>query len=395
MKKILAYPQVKDITEYSNRQLWAFLHEFDLGNYSTCAKLMEYCIDTDPDCAVSNAKRISAVSRHNWRFDLLEDSAQARYQADLFEHFINRFRTRWVLSNFYAVGYQSLCEILLSAIGYRYFYGQFFIDGTDEDAQFRLDGFPLWALRRDKNGVWIITQNGESRLMDENLIVGRSTGIMLSCLKYVRYKWLCLENWSTLNAQQSKPNVVGKTASTRGTADWEAFEEEVQAFGDGDPAVIDDTDSIESVNRFKGTTYTSLMDDLYQAISKAIITAWRGGDLATRSVAHGTGASLQKEELSLLELSDVVFVETIINEQIFEKIRTVLGLPRLCVFKILDTYRGEVQNDLNIDRFLIEAGVNLSKTEALARYGRREGENENDILKIGDFSEVPFEFGKQ
>ena len=391
MKKILAYPPTADITEYTNKQLWSFLHDFDMGNYSTCAKLMQQCIDTDPDCSVSNAKRISAVSRHNWRFDLLEDSPEARYQADLFEHFLKRFRTRWVLSNTYAVGYQSLCEILLSAIGYRYFYGHFYIDGRDEDAGFRLDGYPLWALRRDKTGVYLLTQSGESLLKSDNLIIGVSTGIMLSCLKYVRYKWLCLENWSVLNAQQAKPNVVGKTASTRGTADWTAFEEEVESFSEGDPAVIDDTDSIESVNRFKGTTYTSLMDDLYQAISKAIITAWRGGDLATRSVAHGTGASLQKEELSLLELADVVFIETLINEQIFERIRQFFGYERLCSFKILDTYRGEVQNDLNIDRFLLEAGVQLSKTEALARYGRREGESEEDVLKVGDFSDVRIE----
>lgn len=394
MGKLLAYPPTKDISLYTNRQLWAFLQEFDMGYYSTCAKLMENCILTDPDCSVSNAKRISAVSRHNWRFDLSEDTAEARLQADTFEHFLRRFQSRWVLSNTYAVGYQPLCEMLLSAVGFRFFYGKFSILGDDENADFRIDGFPLWALRRDKSGVYLLTQDGEERLND--LIIGQSCGIMLACLKYVRYKWLCLESWSNLNAQQSKPNVVGKTASARGSSDWEAFEEEVAAFAEGEPAVIDDTDSVESVNRFKGTTYTSLMDDLYQAISTAIITAWRGGDLATRSVAHGTGASLQKEELSLLELADVVYVETLMNEQIFERIRLKFDWPRLCNFKILDTYRGEVQNDLNIDRFLIEAGVKLSKTEALARYGRREGENNEDILKLGDFSDVPqFEFGKQ
>jgi hypothetical protein len=97
------------------------------------------------------------------------------------------------------------------------------------------------------------------------------------------------------------------------------------------------------------------------------------------SSRDATGASLQADESDILELDDAQLIGETLTAQVSRQVlRYYFGdAPQLAYLKIRTSERQDVEQELKIDRFLLESGAPIAVKDALERYQRpapKEGE---------------------
>ena len=146
--------------------------------------------------------------------------------------------------------------------------------------------------------------------------------------------------------------------------------------------MISSVDKIENVTRL-AVGGTSAFSSYYDELRRSITTAWRGGDLSTRSEKYSMGATLQSIELNLIELDDAQMLSDAINSQLVPMVLAALGKTEIkAEFRIQDTARSEIDKDLSIDKFLYNVGVSQSKSDVLVRYHRSNPTSEQDEFPV-------------
>ena len=121
---------------------------------------------------------------------------------------------------------------------------------------------------------------------------------------------------------------------------------------------------------------------LIEWADRAIVTLYRGGDLATISRSDAVGGIAQADEVDSLEQRSCRRITETLNEQVSSfVIDYVLGQKLRAEIVVEPVSKPDVKQDMEIDNHLAAMGVRLSKTDALSRYGRAEAETDDDALQ--------------
>lgn len=380
----LSFPTSTNLGTLTEDQMRQYLDEFKTGDFRKAAFIWELQIERDEAVAVCVSKRKKAVARHDWQVVALDGSAEATAQRNILLDFFRTIQVRGLVGYNNISGVNGLLHHLMDAIGYKYAVSRVALDVVDGKVQGYINTIPLWCIVAEKNELYFrpynSNQNRKISLKDHLVVVGE--GIMESCCILSIRRFQTLAKWHDYTVGLGIPGVVGICDGLEGSAEWEALARQVESFASGENVVISSVDKIENVTRL-AIGGTNAFSSYYDELRRSITTAWRGGDLSTRSEKYSMGATLQAVELNLIELDDAQMLSDAINSQLVPMVLAALGKTEIkAEFRIQDTARSEIDKDLSIDKFLYNVGVSQSKSDVLVRYHRSNPTSEQDAFPV-------------
>jgi hypothetical protein len=238
---------------------------------------------------------------------------------------------------------------------------------------------PLWHFENKTGKLRFLPETnvseGEDMREGEWLVsTGDAIGIcaaICACLKRCT-----LSDWAVFCERCGMPFFIGKTSAVYKSKQWNNLARAIAAIGRDARLLVDKGTDIEAVQT--GGSGNQPYSPLVEWADRAISSAYRGADLSTMSAgAQAVGASLQGDEMGIIEQDACQRIGETLHEKV-EKyvIRFVCGDEEpLARIKIEPMKKPNIDAEIKIDEHLIKHGVNLSKADALQRYGRTEATN--------------------
>lgn len=210
-----------------------------------------------------------------------------------------------------------------------------------------------------EEGGWMVT-SGEA-LMEASSV--------LYCLKNMP-----LKDWVAYSDKFGTPGVLARTTAAKGSDAGNAMREAARVFAQNFSAVIyGDDGSIKdpiSLVKAEGSAGSLPFPPLVEYAERGMAILWRGSDLSTMS-ADNKGASVQGEESEDLLSDDAALVSETLQQQVDRwVIWQLFGTAPLAYASLVVPERRDVKSDLEVDKFLLDAGAQLGMRATLERYGR-------------------------
>ena len=246
---------------------------------------------------------------------------------------------------------------------------------------------PAWCFENRTGRLRYIRNDGQTageEMPDGEWLVTVGEGVGVAAAILAMAKRLSWNDWLLFSEKCGMPVVIGRTNAQRGTPAWDQLARAIRAVAPKTGLVADTGSDISAVPMGSGggkETYRDLVD----TVDRAISALYRGGDLATvASDPDAAGVNAQAGESELMDADGCAMVSETLRDQV-EKfvIRFECGdfepLAEIVVNPPAETE--DVDREMAIDNHLAALGVKLSKSEALARYGRTEAESDDDALE--------------
>lgn len=246
---------------------------------------------------------------------------------------------------------------------------------------------PAWCFENRTGRLRYIRNDGQTQgeeMRDGEWLVTVGEGVGIPSAILAMAKRLSWNDWLLFSEKCGMPVIIGKTNAQRGTAAWDQLARAIRAVAPKTGLVADTGSDLSAVpmGSASGTgTYRELVD----TVDRAISALYRGGDLATVSSGpDAAGVNAQDGESELMDGDGCAMISETLRDQV-EKfvIRFECGdfepLAEIVINPPAETE--DIDREIKIDSHLAGLGVKLSKSDALARYGRTEAADENDALQ--------------
>ena len=351
------------------------LDAFRAGYLREAALTWETMEDRDDTVHISASKRKKAVARHDYEILTVEESAAALAHKEALEYFYSHLRVTHALDENVQGGFQLLVRQMMDAVGKKYAVHEI-VWKPEEDGRLsaELRFVPLWCFENTTGRLRFKPEEFGSRthpLEEGGWMVSVGEGLMMACSVACLFKQLPLQDWLLYSQRHGTPAVLGTSSAERGSEDWNNMAEALREFALNAAVLISPSESIQVVDRGSGGTLP--FPALVEEMTRAIISLWRGGDLSTRSIHYGTGASMQQDEALLLETDDSEWIsETLHSYLDIWVIRYLFGrdVQPLARVHLNNSQRSNVDMDLKVDEFLLRHRAPLSLRQMLERYQR-------------------------
>jgi hypothetical protein len=320
--KLAIQNRFNPIQNFTPDKLAQQIDQFHAGYLTAAARTWDAMEKRDIVLGNVAAKRKKAVARLPWEISVVDESADAKKQKKVLEEFYKQIRVTSVLDQNERGGIALLVRQMMDAVGKRYAVHEIVWNARDEDgrdcsAEFRF--CPLWWFENLTGRLRFLQQDFQVEgvpMKEAEWMVTVGEGIMESCSVSYVFKHLPLKDWLAFSEKFGMPGVLGKTNAAKDSAEWEAMEEAVAAFGQDWAAVCSANDILELVEVKSGGNNLPY-PPLVEYCDRAMAARWRGADLSTISQGkEGVGASLQGDETNLLLEDDARLVTETLNDQV-------------------------------------------------------------------------------
>lgn len=355
----------------------------------TIARFWDMMQMRDPDIRVACNKRCESVENLEWEICYNEDAydeedaasvALADEQKSVLQAFYSSLKVTEILKQDASGGVGMLARQMLDARAkgwavHEIIWNPDVVNGT-LTAELRF--CPLYWFENKHGRLRFLTDdyqvNGIEMRPNEWLVT-TSDNFMESATTL----WLCkrelIQAWVRFCLKYGMPLPIIKSESSKGSAEWNAALDALDAITEDWAAVLSNSASLEfgQVDRSGDSTFQALHEEL----KRTLVTLILGSDLATISAGsgQGQGASLQGREDQKREKADASLISETLNRTLDRHvIDYVFGpdVPALVRFVLVPSKQQDIAAELNIDKFLLDNGVELSKSDLRGRYGRSE-----------------------
>ena len=361
--------------ELSIESLTQSLDAFRAGYLREAALIWESMEERDDTIHVAASKRKKAVSRLSYEILTLNGSAAAQAHREALEHFYRNLRVTHAMDENETGGLQLLIRQMMDAIGKRYAVHEIiWIPSPEGSLSAELRFVPLWCFENTTGKLRFCPSEFTSapqELEPGGWMISVGEGLMTACSIACLFKRMPLRDWLFYCRRHGFPAVLGTTPAERGSAEWSDMQEALEDFSHNSSVLISSGENIQVIERSDGrsTPFPALVEEM----TRAIITLWRGGDLSTRSIHYGAGATMQQDEALLMEIDDAEWISETIHTQLDTwVIRWLFGpdIKPLARFHLNNTQKSSIETDLKVDEVLLKHGAPLSLAKMLRRYQR-------------------------
>ena len=366
--------------------LSAQLDAFKAGDLRRCALLFDAIEERDDVLTSVIPKRKKSIARRPWEILCADDSAEASKHKATLEAFYNNLTCTNAVDLNESGGVSLLIRQMMDAIGKKYaahhIVWQPSMDLLTAEFQF----VPLWFFENRTGRLRFLpgdySYDGVP-LETDNWMVTVGDGLMQACSVAYLFKRMPMQDWVGYCEKFGIPGIHGETNAAKDSPEWNEFVMALAAFAND---WVTATSAGNKINLIEAGGGGSLpFTPLVERMDRALMSIWRGGDLATMSKSgDAVGSNSQDGETELLETDDCALITETLNANIDRRvIRYVHGADRpLAYFKLLPPASQDTKLDLDIDRFLTDVGVPLAEEDLRQRYGRPAPEaGETSIVK--------------
>ena len=364
------------------------IDNFNTGYLAPLARLIADYEERDDKMKVASMKMAAAVARCGWsvrpKKGYEEDKSAAR-QVEVLERFWSTIRVTSAFKRNERGGLNLLKEQMMAAQSYGFSCHDLCwkpLPNGELEATFT--HVPLWHFENRTGELRYLPDlagwNGVPMKPGE-WMVSTGDGIGIAACVVACMKRLGLTNWLVFTDRCVLPLLHAKTGAAFGSDQWKNLESALRNINRLAKLQTDPTTEISAIQMDGGKQ--NPFGPLIEWADRAIVTLYRGGDLATISRPDAVGANPQLDETDALEQRSCGRITETLNEQVSAfVIDYVLNEPLRAEIVVEPVSKPDVKQDMEIDRFLLGCGVKLSKTDALSRYGRAEAEGDEDALQL-------------
>jgi phage gp29-like protein len=364
------------------------IDNFNIGYLDPLARLVADYEQRDDKMRVASIKMASAVSRCGWTVRPkkgFEDDPAAAHQVEVLERFWSTIRVTSAFKRNELGGLSLLEEQMMSAQSYGFAcHDLSWTPLANGEIEATFTHVPLWHFENHTGtlrylptvGAWdgVEMKRGE-------WMVSTGDGIGIAAAIVACMKRLGLTNWLLFTDRCVLPLIHAKTSAAYGSEQWENLKKALNNINRLSRIVTDRESEIGAIQMDGGKQ--NPFGPLIEWADRAIVTLYRGGDLATISRSDAVGGIAQADETDSLEQRSCRRITETLNEQVGAfVVDYVLGQRLLAEIVIEPVSKPDVKQDMEIDNHLVGLGVKLSKTDALSRYGRAEAETDDDALVL-------------
>lgn len=383
------------------RRLQEYMQQWQLGFMRWLAITWSQMRERDDQIKSVEAKRVFAVARLKWEICTIGDSPEAKAHKMALEAFYNNLTCSHVLDQNQQGGVQLMIRQMMSAIGFKYAVHEVIWNPDTDKATgkdvltARLRFVPIWFFE-NRTGVlrylpYELALDGIPLDAGGWLITVGDGLLVASSIAYI-YKQLGLKSWVNYADKFGIPMIVGKTKAAFNSPEWTQFLTALQYWRSDGAALVNDQASIESFKVEGGSELPQ--EKLTDRMDRAIARLWRGGDLSTMSRgSSGTGALPQMQQEDELAEMDSILCSEACNFYLDRWVgKYVFGVDKiLAYFRIVPPLNTDTVKEIAVDQFLLSVGAKLGMADAMARYGRRTPDDDDDLLTP---PAVPAQIGK-
>ena len=354
------------------------IDEFNCGYLAPMARLIGEYEQRDDKMRVSSIKMASAVSRCGWSVRPkkgFEEDADAARQVEVLERFWSTVRVTDAFKRNERGGLALLKEQMMSAQSYGFaVHDLSWKPLANGEIEATFTSVPLWKFENRTGELRYIPQVGGwdgIPMKRGEWMVSTGDGIGIAAAICACMKRLGLTNWLVFTDRCVLPLIHGKTGAAYGSEQWNNLQKALKNINRLARVVTDPSTDINAIQMDGGKQ--NPFGPLIDWCDRAIVTLYRGGDLGTISRPDAVGGLGQLDEVDALEQRSCVRITETLNEQVSAfVIDYVLNQVLKAEIVIEPVSKPDVKQDMEIDDHLAKYGVKLSKTDALARYGRAE-----------------------
>lgn len=362
------------------------IDEFNCGYLAPMARLIGDYEQRDDKMRVSSIKMASAVSRCGWSVRPkkgFENDADAARQVEVLERFWSTVRVTNAFKRNERGGLALLKEQMMSAQSYGFaVHDLSWKPLANGEIEATFTHVPLWKFENRTGELRYIPQVGGwdgVEMKRGEWMVSTGDGIGIAAAICACMKRLGLTNWLVFTDRCVLPLIHGKTGAAYGSEQWNNLQKALKNINRLARVVTDPSTDINAIQMDGGKQ--NPFGPLIDWCDRAIVTLYRGGDLGTISRPDAVGGLGQLDEVDALEQRSCVRITETLNEQVSAfVVDYVLNQALKAEIVIEPVSKPDVKQDMEIDDHLAKYGVKLSKTDALARYGRAEAAEEADAL---------------
>ena len=367
------------------------LSAFERGDICGLERVLDEFELREDKMKIGAFKMAAAVSSKPWEVRIRkgeEENPRAKVHQKALTRFWNRIETTDAFCRNRKGGIRLLVKQMMSAQSRVY---------SVHDICWKVNGdgtlsatfthVPAWCFENRTGRLRYIRNDGQTQgeeMRDGEWLVTVGEGVGIPSAILAMAKRLSWNDWLLFSEKCGMPVIIGKTAAQRGTPAWDQLARAIRAVAPKTGLVADTGSDLSAVSMGAGSgkdTYRELVD----TVDRAISALYRGGDFATMSGGpDSAGVNAQDGESELMDGDGCAMVSETLRDQV-EKfvIRFECGdfepLAEIVINPPAETE--DVDREIKIDSHLAGLGVKLSKSDALARYGRTEAADEKDALE--------------
>ena len=364
------------------------IDDFNCGYLSPMSRLIAEYEQRDDKMRVASIKMASAVSRCGWSVRPkkgFEDDESAARQVEVLERFWSTIRVTSAFKRNERGGLNLLKEQMMSAQSYGFaVHDLSWKPLPNGELEGTFTHVPLWHFENHTGELrYVPTIAGWDGvpMKPGEWMVSTGDGVGIAASIVACMKRLGLTNWLVFTDRCVLPLIHGSTGAAWKSEQWDNLVNAIRHINRMAQVVTDQSTKIEAIQMDGGKQ--NPFGPLIEWADRAIVTLYRGGDLATISRPDAVGANPQLDETDALEQRSCGRITETLNEQVSEfVINYTLNEPLRAEIVVEPVSKPDVKQDMEIDNHLASMGVKLSKSDALSRYGRAEAETEDDVLVL-------------
>jgi len=354
------------------------IDDFNAGYLDPLARLISDYEQRDDKMRVASIKMASAVSRCGWsvrpKKGFEEDPAAAR-QVEVLERFWSTVCVTSAFKRNERGGLALLKEQMMQAQSYGFaVHDLSWKPLANGEISATFTHVPLWHFENRTGELRYIPMVGGwdgVEMKRGEWMVSTGDGVGVAAVVCACMKRLGLTNWLVFTDRCVLPLIHGKTSAAYGSDQFQKLQTALKNINRLARIVTDSTTEISAIQMDGGKQ--NPFGPLIEWCDRAIVTLYRGGDLATISRPDAVGGLGQLDETDALEQRSCGRITETLNEQVSEfVVDYTLNEPLRAEIVIEPVSKPDVDKDMAIDRHLASFGVRLSKSDALSRYGRAE-----------------------
>jgi phage gp29-like protein len=364
------------------QMLSVYLDNFMLGFVGYAALVWDQLEKRDDVIRNVASKRKKAIAKFKRKSFQREQSAEAEAHAQALDEFYDNMTVVNALDQNETGGLPLLIRQMMDAVGKYYAVHEIvWMPGSLSDGSNVLTAelrfVPLWFFENRSGKLQFLKlplggANGEP-LEPGGWMITKGDGIMEACSIAYMFKNMPLKDWVSYSDKFGTPGVLGQTNAAKGSEAGEALKAAVASFGQNWSGVVYGADGSikEPISLITARGEGTLpFPPLVERMDRAMISLWRGSDLATMS-ADNKGASVQEGESDILLEDDAAMISETLQMYIDRwVIWQKYGVSPLAYSRIVVPEARNVALDLQIDELLLRAGARLGERERLEYYGR-------------------------
>lgn len=372
--------------------LAAALESFERGDLRAAATLWQAMAQRDDVLSSVKAKREKALARRDWQVVAMNKGPRAARHVAILKDFWNNIKAVDAFDQNDSGSFSKLVRQMLTAVSYKY---------SAHHIVWRVEAGRLVATFEHVPLQFFENRTGRLRFCATGMevsgtdlapgewMINSGDGLMVAGSIGYLVKRNSLADWLAFSEKFGVPGVLGRTNQGADTPGGLAMAEAVESFSNDWNATIFGDDGSAKIELITAGGGASLpFPGLIERVDRRLAALYRGADLGSISSTsgQGTGASLQEDEATLIELDDAISV----SEKLNEVERLVLewhegaGVVPEAYIKIQVPEAEDSKLMLEATQALVRLGARISVSDAIERFGFTEAKPDDAILREPD-----------